>query len=249
MMGVPGKVVYIHQPNFMPWLGFLEGLFVSDTYVVFDDIPFEQYGFQNRCKIKSPDGEIYLTVPVKQKFGELIKDKIISENYSPEKLLKSIYFNYKKTAYFEKYYPGLSLILSKKFDYMIDLNVELIFHLIGLLNKKINVRFSSELNIKSENKSDRVLQICKEVDCDRLCIGTGAKAYLNPELLEVNGIGLLYDAYELRHPAYKQNFNELGFIPFLSCIDFLFNCGEEEMRNSLAASGSTYFDHPEPNEL
>ena len=57
------KIVTIHQPNYIPWLGFFHKLLISDTYVAFDDVQFEKNSYNNRNKIKTAQGECWLTIP------------------------------------------------------------------------------------------------------------------------------------------------------------------------------------------
>ena len=67
--------VCIHQPNYLPWLGFFNKISQSDTYVVFDDVQYPRgKDWANRNHIKTNNGKLWLTVPVSGK-GELKKPK------------------------------------------------------------------------------------------------------------------------------------------------------------------------------
>ena len=59
--------VSIHQPNYLPWIGYFNKIVRSDTFVIFDDVQFpvgKKGFFGNRNKIKTNNGELWLTVPV-----------------------------------------------------------------------------------------------------------------------------------------------------------------------------------------
>ena len=69
-------IVSIHQPNFIPWLGYFYKIYKSDVFVILDNVQFTKNGFTNRNRIKTPQGENWLTLPVVQsgKFGQNITD-------------------------------------------------------------------------------------------------------------------------------------------------------------------------------
>ncbi len=54
-------VVAIHQPNYLPWLGFFAKALDSDVLVLYDTIQFEKGGFTNRVRIKGSAGVQWLT--------------------------------------------------------------------------------------------------------------------------------------------------------------------------------------------
>jgi hypothetical protein len=103
-------IVSIHQPNFVPWLGYFYKIYKSDVFVILDNVQFTKNGFTNRNRIKSPQGELWLTVPVIQsgKFGQTITEcKIFNREQSLEKILKTIESNYKKAPAFSMYFNSL----------------------------------------------------------------------------------------------------------------------------------------------
>ena len=66
--------VGIHQPHYQPWLRYFQKIAASDVFILLDDVDYTKNGWQNRNKIKGPDGWLYLTVPVSSSLGMLIKD-------------------------------------------------------------------------------------------------------------------------------------------------------------------------------
>ena len=113
--------ISIHQPVYLPWLGFIEKVTSSEKFVFLDDVQFEKNGFQNRNKIRTYDGEMWLTVPVKVKSQTLLKD--VKINYSTDwinKHKKSIIQNYKKAEFFDNYWFELEKIYDEKFEYLVE---------------------------------------------------------------------------------------------------------------------------------
>ena len=66
-------IVSINQPAYLPWLGYFERIANSDLHIVLDHVQFEKNSFTNRNKIRTKEGWMWLSVPVKTKgkFGEL----------------------------------------------------------------------------------------------------------------------------------------------------------------------------------
>jgi len=67
-------IVAIHQPQYLPWLGYFDKMNRADAFVLLDTVQFKKNEFQNRNQIKGPGGPQWLTVPVLQKLGQDIKD-------------------------------------------------------------------------------------------------------------------------------------------------------------------------------
>ena len=78
MTSAPAKLVAIHQPNFMPWLGYFDRMIEADLFVLLDHVQFERRNYQNRALIRLEDDTKWLTVPVVQlSQKEKIVDKLV----------------------------------------------------------------------------------------------------------------------------------------------------------------------------
>ncbi|PYN08619.1 MAG: hypothetical protein DME02_07080 [Candidatus Rokuibacteriota bacterium] len=69
--------VAIHQPQYLPWLGYLAKWAAADLFVFLDSVQYEKNGWQNRNRIKTADGARWLTVPVHARLGTPITDVAI----------------------------------------------------------------------------------------------------------------------------------------------------------------------------
>ena len=217
------KTVSIHQPVYLPWLGFFKKIMSSDIFVFLDDVQYEKNGVQNRNKIRTHEGDAWLTIPVSVKSTTLLKDvKINHSNNWEKKHSKSIENNYSKAKFFHDYWEEFEKFYQKKFDKLIELNLEIIEFLMNKFKIKTKIMFSSELNI-SEKGSERILQICKSLDANSYLSGIGGKKYLVLDSFKKNGISVNFQNFQ--HPIYNQVYQP--FHQNMAAIDLLYNEGKK----------------------
>ena len=221
-------IVGIHQPNYLPWLGYFYKVAQSDVFVFLDNVQYSKNSIINRNKIKTPKGAAWLTVGVlaKGRFGQLINEVEINNATSWSHVHeKSISQNYSKTPYFKKYNDFLAAIYHRRWEKLVDLNealIELNCDLLGI--KSVKFIRASELNVSGQS-TELLINICKAVGGDTYLSGFGGKEYMDENAFAQAGISLRY--YDFEHPTYNQLWGE--FIPDLSIIDLLFNEGERSM--------------------
>lgn len=217
----------ILQPGYLPWLGFFNQMALSDVFVFFDDVQYDRRGWRNRNRIKSPNGPIWLTVPVIQhgKFDqELLHTRIADTEKWARKHIRSIEFNYRNAPFFHEYYPELKTILSGPFEKLIDLDLRIIReHMNWLGLKRVETHRSSQLNVKTKDKTGRLVEICRIFGIREYISGPLCRDYMDLEQFETAGIEVLLHDY--KHPVYPQIHGE--FIPYMAAIDALFNCGKD----------------------
>jgi hypothetical protein len=216
--------VAIMQPTYLPWIGYFDLMDQADCFVFLDSVQFNRRSWQQRNRIKGPDGEIMLTVPVlsKGKRHQLICDVEIDSmtNFS-QKHLKAIYHNYKKASFFSAYYQGFSEILGKPHKLLCDLNIEITHWFMEQLGIQCETVRSSSLNV-SGAKAKLLYNICQQIGGSVYLSAEGSKEYIeqnNP--FQEGEIGLIY--HDFQHPEYNQLFG--SFIPYLSVLDLLLNEG------------------------
>lgn len=215
------NTIAIHQPNYLPWLGYFYKIYQSDFFVFLDDVQYSNKGMHNYTYLKTSNGSYRLKYPVNQKFGDNIhqvssKDEI---NWK-RKHLETIAVNYKKAPYFEEVFEGYKTILEEHYNNIVDLNTALIRFYANKLD--INTEFvcSSKLNITS-NRTEKIIDICKALGGNIYYSGTGAKAYQKKEDFDSQGIELRYSVFS--PVEYPQQWGE--FQNNVSVLDYLMNCG------------------------
>ena len=229
-------IVAIHQPEYLPWLGFFKKMMNVELFVFLDDVQFRKKGWQNRNRIRINDGTTLLSIPVHtHSYPKINEVTIDNEKNWSIRHKKSILYNYARAPYFDEIKDFIESIFEKKFQYLVDLNTEIIKFIMNELEIKSKIVFSSELEI-SKKASDRVLDICKAVDADHYITGTfWAESNLRVEEFKKSNIDVEFQKFQ--HPIYKQIHGE--FIPEMSIIDLLFNEGRKEAKKILQNSTSS----------
>ncbi|MBG9588630.1 WbqC family protein [Cytobacillus firmus] len=212
--------ISIHQPAFLPWLGYFDKIKRSDIFVFLDSVQYEKNSFINRNKIKTPNGPIWLTVPVKKHGLEqkIQNVKVDSNQNWKKKHLNSVYMNYKKAQRFEECYTKLESLYKEEYESLGDLcYFHLLFWLkeIGIDTKIVR---SKELNIDSR-KSDLILNICEYFNANKYISGINGLNYLKKEDFNKASISIEFQNYS--HPTYPQLWGD--FLPKMSILDFWMN--------------------------
>jgi len=218
--------VSIHQPNYLPWLGFFDKIKQSDKFVIFDNVqyPRSKGHFGNRNKIKIYNDSKWLTVPVegKSEMKNFNQIKYKDTNWKEEHLRLIEQF-YKKTTYFCIYFDDFKEILLKDYKSISHLSSELIIWFLSKLNINTEIIYSSELVDENITGADRILAILKELKATKYITGSGpgSMRYINEKDFKEAGIELEWQSYP--HPRYRQINGE--FIPYMNILDLLFNEG------------------------
>jgi hypothetical protein len=216
--------IAILQSNYIPWKGVFDMINMADIFVFFDDVDFTKRDWRSRNKIKTANGDLWLTVPVKKPSkGTKIYDIEIYNDGWQEKHFKTIKMAYKKSRYFNDYLPLLEdIYLNRTWKNLSQLNqfvTKLISELLGIKTQFIN---SKELETKG-TKDDKLIEICKHLNAKSYISGPAAKDYIDIDKFKNENIDLEYIIYD--YPNYSQQHGT--FNHFVSVLDVLFNCGKE----------------------
>ena len=221
------KVIAIHQPNYIPWLGYFHKMAHADIFVLLDNVQFPKGGYGNRVKIKGRvNSDFWLTVPVRlsksstQMYNEI---EIAYDQKWQARHVNLIRDAYQKTPFFSDYFNDFKNIIRESYTDLADLNITFIEHLKHLLGIETRLEVASKLDITPSNKNERNLEICKRLNADIYLSGQGARKYNDHALFARNNIQIEYNKF--RCPRYAQMHGD--FIPNLSVIDLIFNCGPE----------------------
>ena len=217
------RKVVIHQPNFLPYLGFFEQISKADVYIAYDNVQFTENEFQNRNFVKSQNGKDNLTLSVKKKgrFGQLINQVEISSPESRRNTYNKLEACYRKAPYWDEVCVPIRQILFNDIDLMVDINIPLIKMICINIGLDLEHRVSSEFDIVYTDRLDRIFKLMDAVGAKTLVAGDGAATYMNPMDFKNRGLNLVIHSFEPK--VYPQSHGE--FLPYLSVVDYLMNVG------------------------
>ena len=217
-------IVTIHQPNFLPYLGFFDKILKSDIFIIYDTAQYVKGNFMNRNKINNNGNELYITLSVKKdSWKKLIKDVILNNNDKNYiKIFKTLDSLYKKSPFYSKIIPIIknTFEIYKKTNKLINGNIYFIKEVLKLFNWKGKIYYSSELHISSIEPTQKLIDMVKSVKGTTYLSGNSGSKYMNLNLFLQNNISLLFQNF--KHPIYK-NIISKEFIKNLSIIDYMFN--------------------------
>ncbi len=216
-------LIAIHQPDYIPYLGYFYKISKVDKFVFLDNCQYSNDNMHNWNRIKTPQGELKLKIPVDYVFKDPINSVRTRDELSwKEKHLKTIQMNYSRSEYYLQVFPKLEELLFGSYRNLADLNIEINSWIIRSFGFQVRLLKSSDMDINSFSEK-RVIDICNLLGGDTYISGNGARAYQEEENFKNRGIKLVYTDY--RPIEYKQLWDKVGFLKNLSILDFIFNCG------------------------
>lgn len=231
-------IAAIHQPQFIPWLGYFDKIDHADIFIFLDNVQYKKNEYQNRNRIKTANGWQWLTIPVLYKFPQKINEVRINNKIDwKRKHLNALVTNYSKSKYFEKYILYFKELYSKEWEFISDINIEVTKQLAKFLGIKKRFLIASEQIpllpplLKgeeggfSDDPTERLIDICRLIGADTYLAGKDGAKYMDVEKFTKSGIKLTFQ--DFKHPVYNQLFGE--FEPYMSVLDLLFNHAEESI--------------------
>lgn len=218
--------VTIHQPQFLPWLGYLDKIARADLFVVLDQVQFKKQEWQNRNRIRTSHEWQWLTVPVLQRFGQRIDEVRVNPQVDWRRQhLRALTMHYAKAPYRDVALAGLQSLYEADWERLVDLNLAVIRWLLETFHIRTPIRLASELSSR-DHPTDRLIDICRELGAVSYLAGPGAVHYLDRPRFEASGLRL--ELQQFRHPRYAQCYDP--FIAGMSALDLLMMEGPSGFR-------------------
>jgi hypothetical protein len=222
------KKAIITQSNYIPWKGYFDSIRHVDVFVVYDDMQYTKRDWRNRNVIKTPQGLKWLSIPVevKGKYFQKIKDTKIAEKDWNISHWDTIKQNYKGAKHFKETSEWLEpLYRNCNFDFLTEVNIHFINAICEQLGIKTDIKLSSDFDL-AEEKTQRLVNICKDIQATDYYSGPAAKAYMEVHKFEIENINVHYWDYS-NYPKYEQLHGE--FEHGVSIIDLLMNEGNNSI--------------------
>jgi len=216
------------QPTYLPWIGYFQLIDQVDTFVFLDDVQYNHRSWQQRNRIKSPAGPIWLTVPVRTsgRSTQLIREVEIQDDAhwarNHKRLVQQHYASSAETIFMDSW---MEETYSQPWRLLSDLNEHVITTISHKLGLEVDFIKASSLALDGR-KARRLVNICNAIGGTTYVSALGSKEYIesdNP--FPDAGIALYYQHFE--HPEYLQLHGE--FVPYLSVLDLLLNVGARSL--------------------
>jgi hypothetical protein len=223
------KTAVIHQPDFLPHIGFFHRLLHADLFIFLDHAQFVTHSsrsWMNRDKIKTRNGEAWLTVSILKAPRDTPINQIeLADNGWREGNLNLIRENYRSAPYFNQLYSRVEELYALPCTRLVEFNVASIKMLMDWYGIAMSTMYSSVMEPRGK-KNELLVDLLGKAGIRRYLSGPGARDYYQPVPFEKAGIEVIWQQFA--HPVYAQQFGD--FIPYLSSIDLFFNCGIEQSR-------------------
>ena len=200
-----------------------------DEFILFDDVQFTRRDWRNRNMIKTPNGSIWLTIPVevKGKYEQKISETKISDKNWAKKHWTTICHNYSKSKCFREYKEVFEdLYLNSNEEYLSEINYRFITAINNILGIKTKISFSSDYKI-IDGKTERLIDLCKKAGATEYISGLSAKSYINESLFESEQIKLTWMDYS-NYNEYEQLYPP--FVHEVSIVDLILNEGGSSVK-------------------
>jgi hypothetical protein len=227
------KTVAIVQSSYIPWKGYFDLIRRVDEFILYDDVQYTKRDWRNRNRIKSPNGPLWLTIPVevKGRYLQAIKDTRISDRRWNEHHWHSIQASYARAPYYATYKAALEdLYLGCTSASLSEINVRFISRLCALLSIDTRLSWSMDYTVAEPEKTGRLVELCRQAGATRYLSGPAARDYIEPVLFENAGIELTFMDYG-GYPEYRQL--HPPFDHHVSLIDLLVHTGPAALAHML----------------
>jgi hypothetical protein len=221
--------IAIHQPQYMPWVGYFHKMAQADLFVFLDDAQFEKNDWQHRNRIRNPKGWQWLSMPTTYRFPQ----KINEVNADPaskwrEKHLKTLDMCYSRAPHFRDYRHELVRYFALRTGNIAEVNIQSTAMIARLFGIAVPFERTSPLSIQS-SATERLIEVCRRFGAQTYLAGAGGKNYMDVSQFEKAGIAVEFQRFAC--PRYDQCWAEsdADFIPDLSALDLLFNCGPNSL--------------------
>ena len=218
-------IVSVHQPHFLPWIGYVNKALRSDVFVWLDTVQYRKNYFQNRTAVRTRSGEkLWLTLPVHAPFGTPIEGVTIADPKWRQRMTRTVEQNYGRSPHFGACWPAVAAALDRASESLTDVDFRAFEAVLSLLGANhVRLVRAGELGVTTAEPTERLVEICRAVGGTTYVAGKGGRNYLRTEPFEIAGIRVVWQQFDPERVVYPQS--GPGFVAGLSIIDCLFNVG------------------------
>jgi hypothetical protein len=219
--------VAVHQPNYIPWLGYFAKLASADVFIFLDDVQLPQgRSYVHRTKIHAPSGGAWLSAPIRREERQLIKDVQFADADWRRRHQATLFHTYRKAPFFDPVMRLVEAIYACEAEDLARFNMNAVVLVANFLGLSCTFELSSAFGVEASS-DDRLIGLVKAVGGDTYISGAGGQNYQNPEKFAAAGIALHVCEYKPRPYAQSQG----GFMSGLTILDTLFNLGSDAVQH------------------
>jgi len=248
--------IAVMQPYFFPYIGYFQVIHAVDTYILHGALNYRKKGWVNRNRILGPKGSpIYVNAEIRDSSSHrtINNVELVDADRWRKKFLLGVFHNYRKSPHFDEAYGLIEKAVSGQTAYLSALNKQCIRSICACLGILTRIESNEEKyssleerladadgDVRSEfpglrlsqydRKVIRILEICRQENADVFVNAIGGRALYDKAEFSNNGVNLCF--VETQPFTYPQR--APAFVPDLSIIDVLMNCGKEGTRELLA---------------
>ena len=239
-MTVPRRVAII-QSSYIPWRGYFAMIADCQAFVFLDSVQFTRRDWRTRNTIKSSNGPLWLSIPVKQKgnFHASIDAIEIAEPGWTKKHVRSIESNYRRAAAFDAVFPALNEAYAaiEQETSLSAVNRKLtnaLCHVLAIETPLLrDVDLLPRVDLEAMDPTDRLVNLAKAAGGTEYLSGPSARSYLDEGRFAAAGLKVAWMDYGACTIPHRQLWGE--FEPAVSIVDPLLNLGAAETRATLSA--------------
>jgi hypothetical protein len=229
----------IHQPYFLPWMGYFSKLVYADKFIVLDNVDFSKRHFIDRVQVINSDGElIWIGMNIGEKYKTKCSEIYFNDTTRIENIIKTFYSAYSKAKHFKDNIKQVEDIILKVFKgttKITEINLQLIIGIMELLEFELPEIILASQFKEIEDATERVIFLLQQNNCDTLITGSGGSLDKH-DTNQINAMNLnilLQDYYHLHPEYYQTRRTKLGFAKGLSIVDCIFNEGIPKTKSLL----------------
>ena len=194
--------IAIHQPEYFPWLGFLDKARQVDALVLLDDVQFDRSSLQHRTRIMGSAGPVWLTIPFVHKFPQLITELAFVDDRWAGKHMKSVQSCYGRAPGWKDIAGRLEEFFARPYARVVDAAVASVELLLDVFHvRPPTLLRSSSLGITG-TKGDLVMEICRALGADTYLSGRTGATYLDAAAFAANGVTI--EVQQFTPPVYPR---------------------------------------------
>jgi len=227
-------IACVHQPNFLPWMGFFAKIAAADLYIVMDNVQFPRNSWVNRVRIGGNGPPVWLTVPARHASRLDLRIDEVEISWEPDwrrKHVTTLQQRYARSQWLRDVLDPFEAALGRRHQLLVDQNVELIQAMLELCGIDRQLIRGSQLQTAGSQVagtgSALIASMCREAGATEYLAGQGAADYEDLAVYAEHGIG--YRKANFTHPVYPQRPGG-AFEPGLSIVDALLSAGPERTR-------------------